>query len=107
MSEGDLTRRIRHGRFPAGNPLANALMVFVGMLAIGAAIVLGFFAFILLASIILVLAGIVGVRVWWVGRKLRKLHDIAGEAGTRRNDETGVIEGEYRIVSTRRERERQ
>jgi hypothetical protein len=82
-------------------------MVFVGMLAIGATIVLGFFAFILFASIILVLAGIIGVRVWWVGRKLRKLHDVAGEAGAGRNDETGIIEGEYRVVSTRRERDRQ
>lgn len=101
-----MTQRIRHGRLPAGNPVANALMVIVGVLAVGAAIVLGFFAFILLASIILVLAGIVGIRVWWIGRKLRQLHEAAGEAGSDRKNEAGIIEGEYHVVATRRDRER-
>ncbi|MEX2125487.1 MAG: hypothetical protein WD795_16455 [Woeseia sp.] len=106
MSEDILTHRIRPGRFPAGNPAANALMVIVGVLAVGAAIVLGFFAFILLASIVLVLAGIVGIRVWWIGRKLRQLHEAAGAAGRGRKSEAGIIEGEYHVVATRRDRER-
>ena len=51
---------------PAGNPIANALVIIVGALAIGASIVLGFFAFIVLASIVLVLGAIIGLRVWWL-----------------------------------------
>ena len=39
---------------PAGNPIANALVVIAGALAIGASIVLGFFAFVVLGSIVLV-----------------------------------------------------
>jgi hypothetical protein len=82
-------------------------MAVVGTLAIGAAIVFGFFIFLLVASIVLVLAGIVGIRVWWVGRKLRKLQEAAGKTSPEGTDETGIIEGEYRVVSTRRTRERE
>ena len=41
--------------FPAGNPIANVFVVIVGTLVIAASLVLGFFAFIVLASIVLVL----------------------------------------------------
>jgi hypothetical protein len=83
--------------FPAGNPIANALVVIVGVLAIGASIVLGFFAFVVLGSIILVLGSIVAIRVWWFNRKLFK------EAGRRPPPgdppaSGGVIEGEYHVV---------
>ena len=100
-----MNERIRYGRFPAGNPVANALMAIVGALAIGAAIVFGFFVFMLLAGIIVVLAGIVGIRIWWVGRSLRKLHETAAKASADSDSETGVIEGEYHVVATRRTRE--
>ena len=83
--------------FPAGNPIANALVVIVGALAIGASIVLGFFAFVVLGSILLVLGSIVAIRVWWFNRKLIK------EAAKRPPPESqasggGVIEGEYHVV---------
>lgn len=85
--------------FPAGNPIANALVVIVGALAIGASIVLGFFAFVVLGSIILVLGAIVAIRVWWFNRKLVK------EAGkrpppTNPSGGGGVIEGEYHVVKS-------
>ncbi len=81
--------------FPAGNPLANALVIVVGALAIGASIVLGFLAFVVLASIILVMAAVVGIRVWWLNRKLRK----AGvSAQSRPGEQGGVIEGEYHVI---------
>jgi predicted lipid-binding transport protein (Tim44 family) len=106
MSKDKLNQSLRYGKFPAGNRVANALMLIVGTLAVGAAIVLGFFAFIFLAGIILVLAGIVGIRVWWISRKLRKRHEAEGEAGAVGKGEAGIIEGEYRVVSTRRDRDR-
>lgn len=84
-----------HG-LPAGNPIANALVVIVGALAIGVSIVLGFFAFVVLGSIVLVLGAIIAIRVWWFNRKLQKYatrqtHSEATPTG-------GVIEGEYHVV---------
>ena len=83
--------------FSAGNPIANALVVIVGALAIAASIVLGFVAFVVLGSIILVLAAIVGIRVWWFNRKLQR--EGAGTGSTDpRPPGGGVIEGEYHVV---------
>ena len=99
-----LNQRIKHGRFPAANPVANALMAIVGVLVVGVAIVFGLFVFMLLAGIFAVLAAIVGIRIWWVARKLRKLHDTAAKAPGASASGAGIIEGEYHVVSTRRER---
>lgn len=85
--------------FPAGNPIANALVIIVGALVIGASIVLGFVAFVLLASVLLVFSAVVGIRLWWFNRKLRK---AGGEPKSPRGgdvgDSTELIEGEYRVV---------
>lgn len=86
-------RRINFSGVPAGNPLVNGLMVVVGLVAVGAMIVLGIVAFLVVASVLAVLAGIVGLRLWWIGRKLRKSQ---GAAERFRADR--VIEGEYRNV---------
>lgn len=80
--------------FPAGNPIANALVIIVGGLAIAASIVLGFVAFVVLASILIVLSAIVGIRVWWFRRRFRKAQAARSESGSGRR----VIEGEYQIV---------
>jgi len=83
--------------FPAGNPIANALVVIAGALVVGASIVLGFFAFIALSGIVLVSAAIIGIRVWWLKRKMER---AMGEQGARRTPGApgGVIEGEYKVV---------
>jgi protein-S-isoprenylcysteine O-methyltransferase Ste14 len=81
---------------PAGNPIANALVVIVGALVIGASIVLGFVAFVILGSILLVLGAVIGLRVWWFNRKLRRGMQTSATRGERQ--ERGVIEGEYRVV---------
>ena len=84
-----------HG-IPAGNPIANALVVIVGALVIGASIVLGFVAFLVLGSIVLILGAIMGLRLWWFNRKLR---GSAKRAEARPDaHEGGVIEGEYHVV---------
>ena len=87
---------------PAGNPLANILVVVAGALVIAASVVLGFVAFVVLASIILVIAGVVGIRVWWLSRKLEKRMP-AGETPAPGSD---VIEGEYHVVVEDREKPR-
>lgn len=63
---------------------------------------LGIVAFIALGTLLVVLAAIVGIRVWWFNRKLdrqrakRARHgERSGSAGSR----IEIIEGEYREVS--------
>ena len=85
---------------PTGNPLVNALTVVAGALAVGAAVVLGFFTLIVLLGLVAIFAGVIGIRIWWFNRKLRKAAD---ETGAIRHRDS--IEGEYRVVS-RGERER-
>lgn len=88
--------------FPAGNPIANAIVIIVGALAIGASLVLGFFAFVVLASLLIVFAAVIGIRVWWYRFKLRR---SGAKDPSRPSADGGVIEGEYRvIVEERRER---
>ena len=91
------------GSFPAGNPIANVLVIIVGALVIGASIVLGFFAFLILAAIVLMSAAVVGLRVWWLKRKMASGGAVNGEAETvvRRID---VIEGEYHVVGKDRDK---
>ena len=81
---------------PAGNPIANVVVVIVGALVIAASVVLGFFAFLVLASIVLVLGAIIGLRVWWLNRKL--VRAARSPATGRATMQTDVIEGEYHVV---------
>ena len=99
-----MKRNIRFGNVSAGNPLANALMLVVGALAVGAAIVLGFFAFIVLSGIVLVLAAIVGIRLWWFTRKLKREARRPSASRDEQASSGRVIEGEYTVVSTRSRR---
>ena len=84
--------------FAAGNPIANIFVIIVGALVIGVSVVLGFFAFVVLGSIVLIMASIVGLRVWWFNRQLGK-QVLQGRGDHRAG---GVIEGEYRVVADER-----
>ncbi len=89
--------------FPAGNPIANIFVIIVGALAIGASVVLGFFAFVIIGSVVLIMASIIGLRVWWFKRQLRGQMPPSGETSSTTTG--GVIEGEYQIVADDREDE--
>lgn len=92
----------RNGQFPAGNPIANALVVIAGVFVIGLAIVLGVVAFVALGSVLLVLGAIIGIRVWWLNRRYRREFARQQPSGGRRTDgRVDVIEGEYREVRRR------
>ena len=86
--------------FPAGNPIANVLVIIAGVLIVGASIVLGFFAFLVLGGIVLISAAMIGVRVWWFNRKQMRGRTAAG---TGPQGTGGVIEGEYRVVQKDRD----
>lgn len=81
---------------PAGNPIANIFVILAGALIIAVSVVLGFFAFLVLGSIVAVFAAVIGLRLWWFNRTLRKQGD-AVDAGTQSRSGT-YIEGEYRVV---------
>ena len=87
--------------FPAGNPIANVFVIIVGILAISASLVLGFFAFIIVGSIVLIMASVIGLRVWWFKRKLDA--EMKSARTQERSRPSGVIEGEYRVVDDDRE----
>ena len=89
--------------FPAGNPIANALVIIVGALAIAASIVVGFFAFVILASLLIVFSAIVGIRLWWFRRKMRKAWEESGEGGDGEPRVRRIIEGEYHVVVEERD----
>lgn len=89
--------------FPAGNPLANIFVIIVGALAIGASIVLGFFAFVIVGSIVFIMASIIGLRVWWMQRKMRGRMPPGGDRSG--EPPKGVIEGEFKVVADDREGE--
>ncbi len=86
--------------FPAGNPIANALVIVVGALAIGVSLVLGFFAFVILASILVIFSAFVGIRLWWFNRKLQRRQR---KAGNHTGDAPGgIIEGEFHVIEKER-----
>ena len=100
-----MIQQLKHKQFPAGNPLANALVIIVGVLVIAVSFVLGVVALVALLAAAVVLAAVVGVRVWWLNRKLgvrRKSH-----VNERRKSATGteIIEGEFRVVGPDKDRD--
>ncbi|MBT8084567.1 MAG: hypothetical protein HKN35_05620 [Woeseia sp.] len=86
-------------QIPTGNPLANALVIVVGIVLIGLSLVLGVVAFIAIGSVVLVMASIVGIRVWWLQRRLRKAAGKGERKAQPRDASVEIIEGEYRIIS--------
>ena len=90
------------GGFPAGNPIANVLVIIAGALVIGASIVLGFFAFVILAAVVLVSAAVIGIRVWWLKRKIAR-GEVPGGPQQGHTTRVDVIEGEYKVVVKERD----
>lgn len=101
----DTRSNFRNRQLPYGNPLANALVVVVGVLAIAVSFVIGVFALFALIAAVMILAAIIGIRVWWFSRKARG--QMAGgekvTATTTRQHVNTVIEGEYREIQGRKD----
>ena len=88
---------------PAGNPIANAIVIVVGTIAILASIVVGFFAAIVLGAALLILAAIVGIRMWWLRHKMSGSGTASRTGSSTHRSNTQTIEGEYRIIVDERD----
>ena len=93
-----MQHRFRNRPLPAGNPLANVFVVVVGLLTIAVSVVVGFFAFVALAGFMLVFATVIGLRAWWLGRKIGTAEMDKNQPGNSASGPNSVIEGEFRVV---------
>ncbi len=93
-----MNQHFRNRSLPEGNPLANALVIIVGIIVISLSLALGFVVFIGIAGFMLIMAAVVSARLWWFKRK------FGAKAGERPRHAPGtadtvrVIEGEYREI---------
>jgi hypothetical protein len=92
-----------HRGLSAGNPIASALVIIVGSLAIAASIVIGFFAFVILGSLLLVVAAGISIRLWWLRRKMARDPAFRTTHGARGAGSQHTIEGEFQEVTDERE----
>lgn len=97
-----MNQHFRYRQFPAGNPLANILVVIVGILIISLALTVGFFVFLGVAAFVLFMGAVMSIRAWWYRRKFRAPGgvEVARPAETRETHQ--IIEGEYHEIRTRR-----
>ncbi len=84
--------------FPAGSPIASALVIIVGALVIAASLVVGFLAFLVLGSVLLVLAAVVSARLWWLRRKMARDPAFRAAPQSHARPTQQTIEGEYHVV---------
>ncbi len=99
---------IRHisNRNISGNPIANLLVIIVGVLTIGAFIVLGVVAAVALSGVVLVMAAVLVIRMWWIGRKLPKQGRTSNRPSHTRSSDNTVIEGEFQVISADQDKNR-
>lgn len=95
----NVNQHSKNKRFPASNPLANLFVIVVGALTIAISVVVGVVAFFALMGVVICLALILGVRAWWINRKIRAERPKNTAQQGRATHESQTIEGEYRVVA--------
>lgn len=93
-----LNQQSKNRQFPASNPLANLLVIVVGALTIAISVVVGVVAFFALMGVVLLLAFALGVRAWWINRRISRQSRKNTTPADRKVHESQTIEGEYRVV---------
>lgn len=93
-----MNQQFRQRQFPAGNPLANALVVIVGIIVISLSLALGFFVFLAVSGFVLVMAAVMSVRNWWYRRKFAGKPARAQQPRGPQPESRQIIEGEYQRV---------
>ena len=97
-----MNQHFRNRQFPASNPLANVLVVIVGIIVISLSLALGFVVFIGIAGFMLVMAAIISVRAWWLKRRFGAQKGGEQVRSASRHEIHRVIEGEYHEVRPRK-----
>ena len=69
----------------------------IGILTIAASIVFGFFAFVIIGSIVLIMASVIRIRIWWFNRKMCR--QAPPQSANKASGTGGVIEGEFKVVA--------
>lgn len=94
-----MNQQNKNRQFPASNPLANLLVIVVGAMTIAISVVVGVVAFFALMGVVLLLAAVLGVRVWWINRRISRRSRKNSTQSERKAHESLTIEGEYRVVA--------
>lgn len=94
-----MNQHSKNRQFPASNPLANLLVIVVGALTIAVSVVVGVVAFFALMGVVICLALILGVRAWWINRKIQAGRPKNTSQQGQATHESQTIEGEYRVVA--------
>lgn len=94
-----MNQRNKNRQFPAGNPLANLLVIVVGALTIAISVVVGVVAFFALMGVVLCFAAILGVRSWWITRRTQGRRRQRTTQQGRNAHDSQTIEGEYRVIT--------
>lgn len=102
-----MNQQYRYRQFPAGNPLANVLVVIVGVVVISLSLALGFFVFLGIAGFVLVMAAVMGVRNWWFRHRFGSAPGRNGAVPATGPGQPRVIEGEFEKVEDRETTDRQ
>ena len=97
-----VNQQFRNRPFSAGNPIANVLVVIVGIIVISLSLALGFVVFIAIAGFLLVMAAIISVRTWWLKRRFGATRADEQVHRRGRHEIHRVIEGEYHEVRSRK-----
>ncbi len=99
-----MNQQFRYRQFPAGNPLANVLVVIVGIVVISLSLALGFFMFLGIAGFVLVMAAIVSIRNWWQRRRFGTTAETGQPREPSQAHQPRIIEGEYQQVGEQNQR---
>ncbi len=100
-----MIQQFRHRQFPASNPLANALVIIVGVLVIAVSLVIGVVAFVALLAAAIVMAGVIGARVWWLNRRPGAGRKKPVNQARKPGAGAEIIEGEFRVVTHEKDRD--
>lgn len=103
-----MNQPFRYRQFSGNNPLANAVVVIAGILVIALSIALGFFVFVTIGGLMLVMAAVVGVRAWWLRKRFGVPKDSGGDQRHRpgTSPQHHIIEGEYQEVDSKNKNRR-
>lgn len=100
-----MNQQFRNRQLPTRNPLANLLVVVVGIIVISVSLALGFVVFVGIAGFMLVMAVIVTIRVWWAKRRFGAQKTGEAEQTAKPPPANRVIEGEFTEVSPPKEKD--